>query len=160
MSGSAIRGKAHTTANVWSSFVIRKYSVTLIDSNTLSRFHLMFLLSGQGLPLLPLSQGNKLTWVDLRRGPMGQQEGMFYSFSGCTGCTFESSSALLVSQFFRLAQFAKPHQLFLLIFVTALCSRVGRYSYPTVVYGAAEDGRSEGSCPRAPSIWQHWASDS
>ena len=127
---------------------------------SLSRFHLMFLLSGQGLPLLPLSQGNKLTWVDLRRGPMGQQEGMFYSFSGCTGCTFESSSALLVSQFFRLAQFAKPHQLFLLIFVTALCSRVGRYSYPTVVYGAAEDGRSEGSCPRAPSIWQHWASDS
>lgn len=50
---------------------------------------------------------------------------MFYSFSGCTGCTFESSRASLVSQFFRHAQFAKPLQLFLLIFVTALCSGVG-----------------------------------
>ena len=36
MTGSAIRGKAHTTASVWSSFVIRKHSVTLIDSNTFS----------------------------------------------------------------------------------------------------------------------------
>ena len=152
MSGSAVRGKAHTTANVWSSFVIRKHSVTPINSNTSSEqispnVPVEWLRPASSSPF-PREQTH-LSGTE--EGPMGQQEGLFYSFSGCPGCTFESSRAFLVSQFFRLAQFAKPHQLFLLIFVTALCSKVGRCSYPAVVYGAAEDGRSEGSCPRSPS---------